>query len=85
MRKAFTFYKSCMNESLIKNAGVQPIFDVIEQYGSWNITNELWSGDSWILEKILARAMADLSTPAFLSLDVTPSYFNGNETVVKVR
>jgi hypothetical protein len=29
--------------------------------------------------------MADLSTPAFLSLDVTPSYFNGNETVVKVR
>ena len=60
------------------------MLDVIEQYGSWNITNKHWSGDSWKLEKILARVIVDLETSAFLSLDVTPSYFNGSETVIAV-
>ena len=85
VHKAFTFYKSCMNERSIRNAGVKPMLDVIEHYGSWNITKKHWSGDSWKLEKILARAIVDLETPAFLSLDVTPSYFNWSETVIGVR
>ena len=60
------------------------MLDVIEQHGSWNITNNYWSGDSWKLEKILARVIVDLETPAFLSLSVTQSYFNGSETVIAV-
>jgi hypothetical protein len=65
-----------MNGSYIKNAGIKPILDVIEQHGSWNITNKDWSGDSWVLEKVLARAFVDLKTPAFIDLTLTRDYFN---------
>ncbi|CAB3983458.1 endothelin-converting enzyme 2-like isoform X2, partial [Paramuricea clavata] len=82
--KAFTYYKSCMDESSIKNYGNKPVLDVIEKYGSWNITNKNWNGDSWILEKILARVLVDLKTPAFLALDIKPSFFNTSEIFVTI-
>ncbi|CAB4008176.1 membrane metallo-endopeptidase-like 1, partial [Paramuricea clavata] len=80
--KAFTFYKSCMNENYIKNDGVQPILDAIEKHGSWNITNKDWNGDSWKLEKILARALVDLNTPAFLSWGISRSLFDTTKKFV---
>jgi hypothetical protein len=73
-----------MNESAIENAGINPVLDVIEQHGSWNITNKNWSEDSWILEKILARLFVDLNTPAFLGLDIGASFFNTSETFITV-
>ncbi|CAB3988916.1 endothelin-converting enzyme homolog, partial [Paramuricea clavata] len=82
--KAFTYYKSCMDESSIQNDGIKPVLDVIEKYGSWNITNKNWNGDSWILEKILARVLVDLQTPAFLSFDIKSSYYNTSEIFITV-
>ncbi|CAB4036586.1 endothelin-converting enzyme homolog, partial [Paramuricea clavata] len=82
--KTFTYYKSCMNESAIENAGIKPVLDVIEQHGSWNITNKNWSKDSWILEKILARLFVDLNTPAFIGLDIASSYFNTSERFITI-
>jgi hypothetical protein len=73
-----------MIESAIKNAGIKPVLDVIEQYGSCNITNKNWSEDSWILEKILARLFVDLNTPAFLGLDIGTSFFNTSEIFIMV-
>ena len=73
-----------MDEISIKNAGMKPILDVIEKYGSWNITNRNWTGDSWELERILGRVLADLKVPAFLALDVSPSFFNTSELFIAV-
>ena len=73
-----------MNDSSINNAGLKPILDVIEKYGSWNITNNNWSSDSWQLERIIGRVLADIEIPAFVDLDVTPSLFNTSELFVKV-
>ena len=73
-----------MNESRIEKAGIKPMLDVIEKYGSWSIVNKTWSNESWILEKVLARAVIDLGTDAFISLNVIPSYFNTSEIVVAV-
>ncbi|XP_028410310.1 membrane metallo-endopeptidase-like 1 [Dendronephthya gigantea] len=74
--KAFVFYKSCTNENYISNAGMKPILDVIEKYGSWKITNKNWSEDSWILEKTLARMEVDLSTVTFIGAAVFPNIFD---------
>ncbi|CAB3985406.1 endothelin-converting enzyme homolog, partial [Paramuricea clavata] len=82
--KAFTYYKSCMNENYIKNDGVKPILDAIEKHGSWNITNKDWNGDSWKLEKILARALVDLNTPAFLSWGISRSLFDTSKKFVTI-
>ena len=73
-----------MNDSSINNAGLKPILDVIEKYGSWNITNNNWSSDSWQLERIIGRVLADIEIPAFVDLDVMPSLFNTSELFVKV-
>lgn len=55
---------------------MKPINDVIEKYGSWNITNENWSEDSWILEKTMARMAVDLSTITFVGAVVVPNIFD---------
>ena len=73
-----------MNTNSIENAGLKPILDVIEKYGSWNITKSNWTGDSWELEKILGRVLVDLGVPAFLALDVSPSLFNTSELFITV-
>lgn len=73
-----------MNDIAIESVGIQPILDVIEKYGSWNITNGNWNGDSWELEKVLARVLVDIEVPAFFSLDIKQSYFNTSEVFVTV-
>ena len=73
-----------MNESEIEAAGTKAMLELIEKYGSWGITNKNWTGDSWTLEKILARVLVDLGTSAFVAADVTPSIFNTSQLVVGV-
>ena len=63
---------------------MQPILDVIEKHGSWKITNNDWSEEFWRLEKVLARVMVDLNTPAFLTLDVRPSFFDTSKMFITV-
>ncbi|XP_028410277.1 endothelin-converting enzyme homolog isoform X2 [Dendronephthya gigantea] len=82
--KAFVYYKSCMNDSNIESAGIKPILDVIEKHGSWNITNRNWNGDSWELEKVLARVLVDTQVPVFLGLDIQQSYFNTSEVFITI-
>ena len=84
MLKAFSFYKSCMNESEIEAAGTKAMLEVIEKYGSWGITNKNWTGDSWTLEKILARVLADLRVSPFINVRGTPSPLNSSQVVVQV-
>ncbi|CAB3999898.1 endothelin-converting enzyme 2-like isoform X1, partial [Paramuricea clavata] len=83
--KAYIYYKSCINESYVRDAGIKPILHVInnmEQYGSWSITNKNWSEHSWILEKVLARVAVDLKINAFLSFDVQNDPFNRSKPVL---
>ena len=84
--KAFSFYKSCMNQSEIETKGRKPILDVIKNYGLWNISNGTWTNadSSWILEKVIARVLVDLGTQPFIGLDVTLSPFNTSQVVVQV-
>ena len=73
-----------MKENSINNVGTGLILEQIEQHGSWNITNKDWSGDSWVLEKILARVMVDFGTPAFLSWSIDNDFFNKSKSYVTV-
>ncbi len=58
-----------MNDNAIKNVGIQSILNLIAQHGSWNITNKDWSGDSWRLEKVLARVLVDFKHSSFSKLE----------------
>ena len=73
-----------MNDEDIKTAGIHPILEVIKKYGSWNITNSNWTEDSWILEKILARVLADTGLPVFLGVNIIQSFLNTSEIYVTV-
>ena len=74
-----------MDENQIEGAGKQPIVDIIKQYGSCEIVDDRWSYYDWNLEKTLARALVDLNTNAFLSLDILPSLYNTSNVVLQVR
>ena len=73
-----------MKETFIESAGTKPILDEIKRHGSWNITDSSWNGYNWKLEKVLARVLADFSTPAFLSWGVSSSYFDTSKLYVTV-
>ena len=73
-----------MDDTSINNAGLKPIRDVIEKHGSWNITNSNWSSESWKLESILGRALAEIEISAFIKLNVQPYVFNTSEWLVTV-
>ena len=73
-----------MNDSKISNDGINPILDVIEQYGSWNITNKNWSAADWKLERILAKTMFDLYRGIFLSVDIMSSFLNNSKLFISV-
>ena len=83
--KTLAYYKSCMNQNSIKNVGIKSILEQIEQHGSWNITNKDWTGDSWKLEKILARVLVDLNTPAFLSWSIGADFFDTSKSYITVN
>ncbi|XP_028410305.1 endothelin-converting enzyme 2-like [Dendronephthya gigantea] len=82
--KAFVFYKSCMDVERLEIAGDYPIRQVIEKYGSCSITNNKWSEDTWVLEKILARVLADTGVPVFLDVDIKQSFLNTSEIYVSI-
>ncbi|XP_028410335.1 endothelin-converting enzyme homolog [Dendronephthya gigantea] len=80
----FVHYQSCMNESYIEDAGVRPVYNLIEKHGSWGITNANWSEDAWTLEKMLGRALADVQAPVFLAMDVKHSIFKTSEKFITI-
>lgn len=45
--KGFDMFDFCMDEEKIENFGVELFFDLIKEYGFWNVMDGNWMEDLW--------------------------------------
>ncbi|MGH0120139.1 UNVERIFIED_CONTAM: hypothetical protein FKN15_065300 [Acipenser sinensis] len=80
-RKAQRYFQSCMNEQKIEELGAQPLKDLINQTGGWNVTG-LWDKDNF--QEVLRIVSAQYRTSPFFSVYVSTDSKNSNSNIIQV-
>ncbi|XP_066097097.1 endothelin-converting enzyme 2 isoform X5 [Saccopteryx bilineata] len=80
-RKTQRFYLSCLQVERIEELGAQPLRDLIEKIGGWNVTGS-WDQDSF-MEVLKAVAGTYRATP-FFTVYVSADSKSSNSNVIQV-
>ncbi|XP_058857815.1 endothelin-converting enzyme 1-like isoform X2 [Acipenser ruthenus] len=80
-RKAQRYFQSCMNEQKIEELGAQPLKDLINQTGGWNVTGH-WDKDNF--QEVLRIVSAQYRTSPFFSVYVSTDSKNSNSNIIQV-
>ena len=67
------YYDSCTNYERIEAEKGSPLLELIEKYGSWNITNKTWTSDSWDFMTTLAQMHKYLKLSPLFTFQVQPA------------
>lgn len=75
-----------MNRTYINQLGADPLIDLIEKYGSWNVSgNGTWDSSSWDFVTLMVDIQLNLSASPFFTVYIGADYFNSTLNVIKVR
>ncbi|NXN36808.1 KELL protein, partial [Rhinoptilus africanus] len=80
-KKAIQFYRSCMDTQRIESQGSQPLKDLLNQVGGWNITGV---GKAKDFNETLQTLMGRYSTFPFFRVQVGPSPFDPKANVIQI-
>ncbi|XP_010132953.1 PREDICTED: kell blood group glycoprotein [Buceros rhinoceros silvestris] len=79
--KAIQFYRSCMDTQRIESQGTQPLKDLLNQIGGWNITGV---GKAKDFNETLQTLMGRYSTFPFFRIHVGPSPFDLKTNIIQI-
>ncbi|XP_009897934.1 kell blood group glycoprotein [Dryobates pubescens] len=79
--KAIQFYRSCMNTRQIESQGSQPLKDLLNQIGGWNITD---AGKAKDFNETLQILMGRYGTFPFFRVYVGPSPFDLKTNIIQI-
>ncbi|XP_067998195.1 kell blood group glycoprotein isoform X2 [Melanerpes formicivorus] len=79
--KAIQFYRSCMNTRQIESQGSQPLKDLLNQIGGWNITD---AGKAKDFNETLQILMGRYGTFPFFRVHVGPSPFDLKTNIIQI-
>ncbi|XP_010122182.1 PREDICTED: kell blood group glycoprotein homolog, partial [Chlamydotis macqueenii] len=79
--KAIQFYRSCMDTKQIESQGTQPLKDLLNQVGGWNITGV---GKAKDFNETLQTLMGRYSTFPFFRVHVGPSPFDLKTNIIQI-
>lgn len=82
-QKAKTFYDACMDESTINKVGSQPLLDIINGLGGWNVT-QVWNETQFDFAKLLQKVHKIYSVSAFFTTEVDADDKNSSKNAIKV-
>lgn len=82
-QKAKTFYDACMDESTINKVGSQPLLDIINSLGGWNVT-QVRSKTQFDFAKLLQKVHSIYSASAFFKTEVDADDKNSSKNAIKV-
>ena len=85
MWKALAYYDSCMDVDEIERLKGEPLKMLINEYGSWSITDKNWEEKDWDIVRNLARIHKDLALPILFSMRVMTDEKNSTQNVITVR
>ncbi|ESO95683.1 hypothetical protein LOTGIDRAFT_188395 [Lottia gigantea] len=80
-KKAKWLYKSCVNEVLIDQRGLDPLGPLFHDLGSWPVITPQWDGRGFDLEGMLIL-LHELNSGYLLSVDVRPDDKNSSRYVI---
>ncbi|XP_009676385.1 kell blood group glycoprotein isoform X2 [Struthio camelus] len=79
--KAILFYRSCMDTQRIESQGTQPLKDLLNQIGGWNITGR---GKAKDFNQTLQTLMGKYNTFPFFRVHVGPSPSDPNTNIIQI-
>ncbi|NXD82155.1 KELL protein, partial [Halcyon senegalensis] len=79
--KAIQFYRSCMDTQQIESQGSQPLKDILNQVGGWNITGV---GKAKDFNETLQTLMGRYGTFPFFRVHVGPSPFDLKTNIIQI-
>lgn len=82
-QKAKTFYDACMDETTINKVGSQPLLDIINRLGGWNVT-QVWNKTQFDFAKLLQKVHRKYSVSAFFTTEVDADDKNSSKNAIKV-
>lgn len=80
-RKAQRYYLACMNETKIQEMGAQPLTELLQKLGGWNITAP-WDKDNF--QETLRLVTATSRSSPFFSAYVSADSKNSNSNVIQI-
>ncbi|XP_048397949.1 endothelin-converting enzyme 2-like isoform X2 [Stegostoma tigrinum] len=80
-RKAQHYYLSCLNEQKIEELGAQPLIDLINRTGGWNITGP-WDKDNFM--EVLKAVSGTYRAVPFFTVYVSADSKSSNSNVIQV-
>ena len=84
MWKALAYYESCLDKDEIEKLKGKPLERLIQQYGSWSITDKTWKEEDWELITNLARIHKYLALPVFFTTTVAIDVKNSSQYIITV-
>ncbi|KFV59734.1 Kell blood group glycoprotein, partial [Tyto alba] len=79
--KAIQFYRSCMDTQQIESQGTQPLKDLLNQVGGWNISGV---GETKDFNETLQTLMGRYSTFPFFRVRVGPNPFDLKTNIIQI-
>ncbi|XP_058947428.2 endothelin-converting enzyme homolog [Pocillopora verrucosa] len=80
--KGFDLFDSCMDEDKIEELGAEPLFDLIREYGSWNVTDGNWTEDSWNFMDNFVKIQKYLSIAPLFSMYVNADLKDSAKNII---
>ncbi|XP_031569786.1 endothelin-converting enzyme 2-like isoform X2 [Actinia tenebrosa] len=81
--KMVRVYDSCMNTNAIDALGLQPLKDLIEEYGGWSISHN-YNPNVTVAQRI-GRAARELNIDSLFGMDVRPNLVNSDINVLMLK
>ena len=85
MWKALTYYDSCMDKDEVERLKAKPLERLIQEYGSWSITDKRWREENWNVISNLAKVHKYLALPVFFETTVAIDNGNSSQYAITVR
>ena len=77
-------FDSCMNEEKIEKLGAAPLFELIKEHGSWNVTDGNWTEESWDFMDTFVKMHKYLSITPLFNMYVGPDLKDSNKNIIAV-
>ncbi|XP_031569781.1 endothelin-converting enzyme 1-like isoform X2 [Actinia tenebrosa] len=81
--KMVRVYDSCMNTTAVDALGLQPLKDLIEEYGGWSISQN-YNPNVTVAQRI-GRAARELNIDSLFGMDVRPFFLNSDVNVLMLK
>ncbi len=77
-------FDSCMDEDRIESRGAAPLLELIQEYGSWNVTDGNWTEENWDFMDTFVKIQKYLSIAPLFNMYVSADLKDSTKNIIVV-